>query len=326
MASGVLRRLWVGFILPLAFLSCAEGDNPTDLSGDEARLSVYLTDAPGDVAAVWIDIERISLQGDDGPVVLLAEPTGLVDITLLVDQTMEIVDDAEIPAGVYGQLRVRIENAVLETTDGAVYVLGNATHPDDLPVTGSLHCPSCSESGLKVLLHGMEVVEGEHSLVLDFDVTQSFGHEAGRSGKWIMRPVIHTAHVPGDGNEMHREAESIEGQVVLAQGVTIPDCPAQAARGLRAFVPTATAQTLVDGQGDPVVRTGSVDEDGEFEIHFVAADTYTLGYEGTIDYGDWLLEFTATVEPGEVTVADEDVEGVVYTVTGATCTAAPPAP
>jgi len=324
MKNGALSWAWVGLILPLAFLSCDEADNPMDLSEDEARLSVFLTDAPGDVAAVWIDIEEISLQGEDGPVVLLSEPTGLVDIMLLVDQTMEIVDDAEIPAGIYSQLRVRIENAVLETTDGDVYVLGNATHPEELPATGSLHCPSCSESGLKVILHGMEVVEGENSLVLDFDVTQSFGHQAGKSGKWIMRPVIHTAHIPGDGDQMRRKAESIEGQVSLAQGVTIPNCPAQAPRNLRAFIPTATAQTLVDGQGDPVVRTGRVDADGDFEIHFVAADTYTLGYEGTIDHGQWILEFTATVEPAEVTVADEDVKGVVYTITGATCNAVGP--
>ncbi len=306
-------------MMTLAFAACDTADDPMEPDDTDARLSLYLTDAPGDVASVWIEIEEVSLQGDGESLVLLSEATELIQITELVGRAQEIVDDYVIPPGRYGQLRLRIEDAVLETTDGQVYVLGTAQHPDGLDATGTLMCPSCSQSGLKVLLHGVEIEEGENALILDFDVSQSFGHQAGRSGKWIMRPVIHSSFLPGDDDDAEGLELSIEGDVILGTDVQIPACPANAPRSVQEFLPTATAQNLLDADNLPVVRTGTVDDDGEFEIDYLAPDTYTLGYEESIEYGDWALVFEATVEPAEVLVEDEDVEDVLYTITSATC-------
>jgi len=306
-------------MMTLAFAACDAADDPMEPDDTDARLSLYLTDAPGDVASVWIEIEEVSLQGDGESLVLLSEPTDLIQITELVGRAQEIVDDYVIPPGRYGQLRLRIEDAVLETTNGQVYVLGTAQHPDGLDATGTLMCPSCSQSGLKVLLHGVEIEEGENALILDFDVSQSFGHQAGRSGKWIMRPVIHSSFLPGDDDDADDAGVSIEGDVVLGTGVQIPACPANAPRSVQDFLPKATAQTLLDADDLPVVRTGAVDDDGEFEIDYLAPDTYALGYEESIEYGDWALVFEATVEPAQILVEDEDVEDVLYTITSATC-------
>ena len=309
------RWVFTPLFLILAVAACESGDDGTGPADGTASLSVYLTDAPGDVARVWVKIEEMTLMGDEGAISLLDEPTDLIEITDLVGKTQEIVDGAEIPAGTYGQLRLRIENAVLETASGDVYVLGDAEHPDELEATGTLLCPSCSQSGLKIVLHGMEVTEGESALVLDFDVSQSFGHQAGNSGKWVMRPVIHSTHYPNG-----EEGVYVEGQVALADGVEIPSCPAETPRDLTAFIPTATAQTLVDGDGLAVVRTGNVGDDGEFKVNYLEPDTYTLGYETSIEFSGWALEFTATVEPAEVTVGEENLDGVLYTITAATCT------
>lgn len=320
MKHSIARWMAMALVLPLALAACESGDDALGLQDGEARLSVYLTDAPaGDVANVWVIVEEITLMGDEGPIVLLNEPTDLINLTELVGVATPLVVDATIPEGAYGQLRFRIENAVLETEAGEVYVLGGAEHPDGLDATGTLLCPSCSQSGLKVALHGMEITEGDGDLVLDFDVSQSFGHQAGKSGKWVMRPVIHSSYYPDD--DMGEDGVSIEGQVVLADGVEIPACPEGTPRDLTAFVPWATAATLTDDEGAAVVRTGSVDEDGEFEINFLAPDTYTLGYAGSIEFVDYALVFTATVDPAEAVVADEDVEGVLYTVTAASCEA-----
>lgn len=312
---------WIStpLILLLAVAACESGDDGLGPEEGTARLSVYLTDAPGDVAAVWVEIEEITLMGDERTISILEEPTELIELTELVGQAQEIVDDAEIPEGAYGQLRLRIEDAVLETASGDVYLLGSAEHPDGLDATGTLLCPSCSQSGLKILLHGMEVTEGESALVLDFDVSQSFGHQAGNSGKWVMRPVIHSTHYPDEDDGVEEEGVSVEGQVALADGVEIPSCPAETPRDLTVFIPTATAQTLIDGDGLAVIRTGSVEDDGEFEMDYLESDTYTLGYVASIDFGGWALEFTADVDPAEVTVEEEDIEGVLYTITAATC-------
>src|SRR6185503_15979159 len=145
------------------------------------------TDAPGDVDSVWVEISEIYLQGSGRTTLLSeedAEGLGLIELTRLAGTTLELASDVTIDAGHYGQLRFVVEGAVLETEGGAVYTF-NAAHPHGVAATGPLTCPSCTTSGLKVLLPG-EVgnFEGGSSniVLLDFDVSQSFGHEAG--GGW----------------------------------------------------------------------------------------------------------------------------------------------
>src|SRR5690606_22259855 len=58
---------------------------------------------------------------------------------------------------------------------------------------GRLQMPSFSTSGLKITLPNEAAeIEGDQNVVLiDFDVSQSFGRQAGNSGMWVMHPVIH---------------------------------------------------------------------------------------------------------------------------------------
>jgi hypothetical protein len=55
--------------------------------------------------------------------------------------------------------------------------------------TGVLQAPSFAQSGLKVAMAGsaLELTGPEKIVLVDFDVSQSFGHEA--SG-WVMHPVV----------------------------------------------------------------------------------------------------------------------------------------
>jgi hypothetical protein len=185
--------------------------------------------------------------------------------------------------------------------------------------TGELKCPSCSQSGIKVVLD-VELEEGSDDIVLDFDVGQSFGHEAGRSGKWIMKPVIRALHDrhgnkhdddddddedDDDGRGGERDFASIAGTVVLggSPAATIPHCPAGRARSLEDFIPTATADSLENLLGMPLMATGGADDDGEFKIRRLKADRWTLGYK------------TETI----VSDAGHKLEGVAYTITSVTC-------
>lgn len=327
-----MRRTVYSWAAPAAALALALGVGACDDSepagpgaDGTTTLSVLLTDAPGDVEAVWVDISEIYLQGSEGAVVLLDEPTGLIELTALVGTSHILVSEAEVDATGYGQLRMVVSAAVLETKTGTVYAMGGAEHPEGLETTGDLMCPSCSQSGLKVTIPNdeVELEEGAAALLLDFDVSQSFGHEAGNSGKWIMHPVIHgvlVADENGDGVPDVNQAGSIVGIVALADGVTLPECPAGTPRNLGDFVPTATSQTLTDGGGAPIVRSGAVAEGGGFVISFLAPDTYTLGYQGQLNVeGGSSLVFTATVDPTEAAVADGAFEGVAYTITAASC-------
>lgn len=312
----------VGFML--AAVSACDSTPVDSDNGDDAPsgslMSVYLTDAPGDVEAVWVEVEEIYLQGGpDGRTDLLDQPTGLIELTSLVGTTELLVEDEEVEPGSYGQLRFVIGGALLETRNGQVYSKDGTEHPEGLPTTGNLICPSCSQSGIKVVLRGEDLAmeEGDNDVLLDFDVTQTFGRQAGQSGNWVMQPVIHGIRMT--------EMGSISGSVVLAEDgegiatVEIPQCPSGTERGLSDFVPTATAATPGD-EGETVVRTGITGAEGDFQIHALAPDDYDLGYASEIEFEGAAFLWTASVEPSEVTVSEgEAVSGVTYTITGASC-------
>ncbi len=110
----------------------------------------------------------------------------------------------------------------------------------------------------------------------------------------------------------------------MADGVEIPACPAGEARSLEDFVPVATATTLTDDEGQPLVFSGETNEDGTFEMKVLDPDTYDLSFLDVLDVGGSSeLSFAASVEPASATLeeGDEEIGGFVYTITSATCTA-----
>ena len=291
--------------------------------GEGARLSVYLTDAPGDVERAWVEIVEISVRsGDDGET-FVPEVVGLIELTDLVDELQLLVDEEELEPGDLDEIRLVIGDGVLEAKSGEVYVLGDPDLPDDLEATGELQCPSCQQSGIKVKISAddLELEEGDFALILDFDVAQSFGHRAGNSGRWVMHPVIHAELVAAE--DVDGNLSDVEG-VVVAGAVIVPECPVGTPRSIEDFVPTATAQTLVDDEGDPIVRTGVVAANGAFSIGGVGPDTYTLGFQQSFDYGTHTLTFGAAVVPSQVTVTEDGSVGVAaYTLSSAVCAAVP---
>lgn len=309
------RRLAVLVGACLIGAACSDGSGP-----QIANVSLALTDAPGDVDSVWVEIGEIYLQGTGGQTTLLsaddAADLGLVELTQLAGTTLDLVSDVTIDAGNYGQLRFVVEGAVLETEDGEVFTY-NAAHPHGAPSTGSLTCPSCTTTGIKVLLPGevANLEAGAHIILLDFDVSQSFGHDTGGTS-WVMHPVIHGVEIEFSG--------AVTGTVDVARDgggnplVTIPECPAGTPRGLSSFVPVATAETLTDDLGDPLAATTSVDEDGSFAFPYLHPDAYDLDYVTDIEVDGSTLTFEATA-PGIVTVTDGGSEEVIYTITSAVC-------
>jgi hypothetical protein len=300
--------------------SSTDLDDPTPTA---TTFSVYLTDAPGDVADVWVEIADVRLVGSGPPVSILDEPTGLINLLELQGTSMVLVEEAEVEPGPYSQLRFVVSGAVLETTDGQVFTLGGAQHPGGLSSTGSLLCPSCGQSGLKVnFAGGLEIDDGENAAMVDFDVSQSFGRQAGQSGRWVMHPVIQG--VVTDPGTTVPVTGTVVGQVVLGTDgegapVQIPACGGEE-RGVEAFIPTATSTTLLDDEGDPFTFTASVEASGDFTLSVLDADTYALGYLPVLLLDGEALTWTADVDPGSVEVAlNETVDGVVFTITSATC-------
>jgi hypothetical protein len=176
-------------VLAIAALASCDGQSPNGTTS----FSVMLKDAPGDVQHAVVTISEVDLVGSGGVQVLSQTPT-TVDLLTLAASATTLVQDVEVPSGTYNQLRFKITGACLAVDDGnggsAVFTTtGYDATPCGTAAPGTLQAPSFAQSGLKVTMTGdaLELTGPEKIVLVDFDVTQSFGHEA--SG-WVMHPVV----------------------------------------------------------------------------------------------------------------------------------------
>jgi hypothetical protein len=179
-----------GLVLALfAVLAGCDGQGP----GGTTSFSVMLKDAPGDVQQAVVTISEVDLIGSGGVQVLTQTPA-TVDLLTLAASATTLVQGVEVPSGHYNELRFKITGACLAVDDGSGGSTVYSTTGYDSGLCGgaaggTLQAPSYAESGLKVTMAaGALQLDGPEKIVLvDFDVSQSFGHEA--SG-WVMHPVV----------------------------------------------------------------------------------------------------------------------------------------
>lgn len=278
-----MRRRWLGHaLLALALsLPLAACDSDSGVGADTGRVTVLLTDAPDDVETAVVTISKVYLQGDGGETVL-SDREVTTDLLTLANDVATLVEDVVIPAGTYSQLRLVITGGYIEVEneDGSTSVYATAGYehvPEGVAVDGELHCPSCGQSGLKVNLPGGGVrIQGEEKvLLLDFDVAQSFGRQAGNSGRWVMNPVIKATDFSFSG--------SIAVTLHLAEGVSLPVIDdvqlTLGAFGLRMVNAGESEETLAftDADGDLVFEAEfKYLIPGEYTVEFVAPEGLTV--------------------------------------------------
>jgi hypothetical protein len=278
-----MRRI-LRTLVPLGLLSLA-CDQPAGPAGPidrgPATLTIQLTDAPGDIQAAVVTIAEVYLQGSGGRTVLRSTPY-TVDLVPLATTSTVLLEDVPVPEGNYEQLRFVITGAYVGVEDAAGGTQLFATSPDyeGLPagvaVDGTLQLPSYSTSGLKVILPngGLQVPStGTVSLLVDFDVSQSFGHPAGRSGMWVMHPVIKATNVTG--------GTTLTATLALGSGATLP-----AGVTLADFSATLAPASA---PGTVLASLGFSDPDGD--------GTFTAAF-GFVLPGDYAVDI---VKPGGVT-------------------------
>ena len=202
----------------LALLAAACGGS----SSSSSKMSVMLTDAPGDFKAAVVTITQINLVGSGG-VTTLSNTKVTTSLLKLSNDVSTLVQDAVVQPGTYTELDFVISGGYVEvqnaTGTGTTIYASSATYeglPEGATVGGTLRMPSFAQSGLKVTLPGGSVTVGAESKVLlvDFDVQQSFGHDAGNSGAWVMHPVMNATDFGLSGN--------VNMTAKLAAGVTLP--------------------------------------------------------------------------------------------------------
>jgi hypothetical protein len=292
----MMKRLRTAAVAALVLLSACDSG-----TSDTTSLSILLKDAPDNIVAAVVTIDEVNLVGSDGVVVLTGTPT-TVDLLTLANDAMDLVTDVSVPTGSYQQLRFVISGGYVEIDNGdgttSIYASdGYDQVPAGKAVTGELQMPSFAQSGLKVTMAdgSLELSGDQEILLIDFDVRQSFGHDAG-SDRWVMHPVI-TGGELGVTGGVHVTLRNGTG-VTFALGtatVSLTDMNGAA---------VGTPLTPADGDGD-----------GVFEVDFglLAPGSYRVlvtppaGTTLTVD----------PVVPYLVTVSSGQAANVALTVTAA---------
>lgn len=273
-----MRNLTTRFLAPLAAVAILGGATACDSNndpGESTQVRVLLTDAPGDIQAAVVTISEVYLQGGAEGRVTLRDDEFTTDLLTLADETEILVDGTDVPSDVYGQLRFVITGAYIQVDNGdgtsSIYATSEdyAGLPAGATVTGVLQAPSLDQSGLKVNLPQEELTldGGTTTWLVDFDVSQSFGQEAG--DQWVMHPVINGAEVTAAGQA--------HVAISLGDGVALPE--------LGGTVVTLADFSAVMTSGTDAAETRAftdTDADGSFTADFgtLLPGTYTLTFTG----------------------------------------------
>ncbi len=322
-------RLVMAVAAPLLALAACDTGSPVAVGGSGlSRLTVQLTDAPGDLAEAWVRVKKVQLIGGDSASAdstvaatdttksaQLALDSGWINLLALQGGKTQSVASSQVPARHYAQVRLFVCDMYIKTTDGQIIATPGTTLPTGVTATAGTQLRLASEcqSGFKVVLRGGSLAldsAGASTLTIDFDAKRSFAHEAGKSGSWVVTPVLFGAKSAGGSTA----TGSIAGNVALASGITLPvSCGGKSLTAdslLKAFVPTAK---------DTAVHTGTTTAAGAFTIANLLPATYTLGAEALGFANGDSLTYTAAATPATVAVTAGATASANYAVSAVAC-------
>lgn len=268
-----LQFLGIGLLaVATIIIGCDVTDNSNEGS---ARMSVELTDAPGDFDAVYIDIQsvRVHLEEDieadsddeaenEGWVTINDDPIRVDLLELRNGNTIQLGEE-ELDAGEYHQIR---------------FILGS---DNEVVVDGEpfpLKTPSAQQSGLKLNIDA-DIEDGEtYNLLVDFDAGRSIVQTG--NGMYILKPVLRAVNL--------EETGSISGAIE----------PAEVQTSVMAVANGDTLSTLSE-------------EDGEFSILGVTQGNYDVIFDPISDtYADTTItdvrvDIDEDVELGTIILSEQ---------------------
>lgn len=177
------------------FNSCNDDNENNTTNGGTSRMTVRMTDAPGDYDEVNVEIVDVMIKSnsstsEEGWVSVGNVTPGIYNLLDLTNGVNVLLADNEVEAGHLGQIRLILgdENTVVK--DGVTY---------------DLNTPSAQQSGLKLQVNQELEADTEYNFLIDFDVDQSVV-AAGNSGNYNLHPVLRVVTTANGG--------SIRGHVV----------------------------------------------------------------------------------------------------------------
>ncbi len=213
------------------FMSCKSDDPGT--SDGMAHLNLYLTDAPADYDAVYIDIQSVEInsEGEGWHTYTLLHP-GVYDLLKFNSGVDTLMISEDMSPRTISQIRLILGSNNSVVVDGI-------SHP--------LEVPSGEESGLKLNVHYTFEAGIVYDLWMDFDAEASIVKKG--NGDYSLKPVIriYTQELSG----------AISGFI----------SPATAAFSVQAITPSDTFGTAISAEGAFLIGGLSA---GTYDVHFSA--------------------------------------------------------
>jgi hypothetical protein len=153
------------------FLTGCSEDNNTNPQAD-ARIKMYLTDAPAEYDAIYLTITSVEVHRAEGEWFVINGNTQTVDLLELQNGVTMVFADTLLPAGHYTQIRLIISEAEI--------VVDGITYP--------LEIPSGSQTGLKLIHEFTLEPDFVYELLLDFDANRSVNQTG--NGEYKLKPTI----------------------------------------------------------------------------------------------------------------------------------------
>lgn len=183
-------------LLIVGFTACSSDDDATNNDGN-AKLSLRLTDAPGDYDAVFVDVEEVVIKYNGGQDdVVLGINAGVYNLLELTAGVNVLLFNDEVPAGNISQIRLVLGEDNTIVVDGQV-----------LP----LDTPSAQQSGLKIQVNENLQPGILYEFMLDFDVDKSI--VAQGNGGYSLKPVIRATTAAESG--------AISGTIIPVGGLVM---------------------------------------------------------------------------------------------------------
>lgn len=313
--------------LSLLFLLAGCGGGSFD--GGTGSLSLGLTDAPVDDAeAVVVTFSGVELLSGGGvrERFTFTTPQTVDLLDFQGDQQFFLVNDVQIAAGVYDEVRLIVADQTNASCNAA---MANPNHPSYITVDGTdypLIVPSGGQSGLKVKGPITIAAGGSAAYTVDFDLRKSIA-ERGTTGCYNLRPVLRVV----DNAQVGTLSGSVD-PALLADSACTADPVTGEGASVYVFSGAGIVPDDFDGDATTVeplttalltpVLDGSTVVSFSYEVGFLLEGSYTVALScqagddvpppGTVE--EPANNAIAFIQPGTVGIVRNTVRDYDFTV------------
>jgi len=254
-------------------------------SQSTAPITLNITDAPVDDAdAVVVQFTSVTLRssGNEDLTFEFDTPKTIDLLALQGMASQPLIENEEIPAGEYNQIRLAV-NAEFDSVMDS-YITVNS-------VDYELRVPSGSQNGLKINTSftvaagstDISVADENAVYTIDFDLRKSIVNPVGQPG-YFLKPVLRLVQNTNTG--------SVSGSVdsSLLVGANCSDADPLTGNAVYVFAGTVTPDDF-DGIGVEPLTTSLVNFDSgsgiySYEVGYLVEGDYTLGFTCAADFDD----------------------------------------